>query len=572
MNSFDKFQAITDKFASVTDHAARLTTRFDAIARFNTVLPKDNFSNFAFTAKSHAIAGLANLGDLRDIALTNPFTSNIHGSGITALSSEKKYPWAEPTNYPALAVSSKPSWMSIDQPNWATSAVTANSLSSPFAKSFATDLFPKHSVLSQLLGKTSELDTGLSTKSLLHTINPATAVASSSLLGDYKSFPSATFNAYDKYSPVAVLDPLKSAAAWTNPSKSIGESIDPLKRALESNYLTASISSSFVVKGFATTQLSSPITQLRALRATLWDASSPVFNLTEKSSFFSGQHLKDLGRAGVLTMLAAIPATTIADINIISNSQARLTAVASDLLKGYHSNIGSFTSRLDIETENRYLKLSALPHVLGKQTFEFTTAAIANQRWDAIEEFSRLNSEVVEITETAIADDGRLHEIIDRVKALIEHAKSIIGHHLTSPTSWFCVLMLLHTYFMDIHQYMDFLTSEEAATKEDIVTIKNEIEQLKAVFTEQEYSVAVHSCTVYLKPKDKGKRLGKIASGTRMVVLDTHKKWVYVSFQDDEDNFDRTGWILKKYVRKIDANRGRGKTIKTYSTQNKLIK
>ncbi|MGX5858298.1 SH3 domain-containing protein [Dyadobacter jiangsuensis] len=571
MNSIEKFQALTDRFSSASDHVARLTTQFETVNRFNTVLSKDYLSGFGFASKSPAIASLTNLGGLRDIALTSAPTANILAFGITALSGEKKYPWAEPTNFAALTAASKPSWMSIDQPIWATSGVTLNSATASLAKSFATDLEPKHSVLSQLWGS-SKFDTDLSAKSLLPTAKTATVVAQSYLSGDYRPFPSEISTAFNKYSPVSVLDPLKSAAAWSNPVKSIFGSIDPFKQTFESNYSPSSTSPSFIAKGYATTQLTSPSTQLSALRATLWDASSPVFNLTEKSSFFSSQHLKDLGKVGVLSALAAIPAATIADINSITNSQARLTAVTSDLLSGYHSDARTFTSTLVLGSEDPYAKLSTLSHVLGKQTFDFTTAAIVNRRWDVIEEFSTLNSEVVEIAETAVTDAGRFHELINRVKELIEHAKSKIGHHLTSPTSWFCIVLLLQTYFMDIHQYGDFLTSEEAATKEDIATIKKDFEQLKSALIDQEYSVSVHSCTVYLKPKIKSKKLGKIAAGTRMVVLDTHKKWLYVSFQDDEDNFDRTGWVLKKYVRKDNQKHRPSITSETYLTPNKIIK
>ena len=106
--------------------------------------------------------------------------------------------------------------------------------------------------------------------------------------------------------------------------------------------------------------------------------------------------------------------------------------------------------------------------------------------------------------------------------------------------------------------YIIFSPQPELSTKEDArqVSIKQDTlihyiqlvnEQLRQA---KEYRITNRECEVKLKPKSKTLTLSKLPNDFEIIVIQSHHKWVYVSYFDPKDNLPQAGWIMKKYLEK----------------------
>jgi hypothetical protein len=283
-----------------------------------------------------------------------------------------------------------------------------------------------------------------------------------------------------------------------------------------------------------------------ALRAAQEVASLKVPNI----ALLNSVQLNALANAGVLSTFAAIPPTTLERIRTLTENQSKLSALSREIERAGTINSSAFEIVKGIPSNSNYSKLATLSRILGNQAFKLTTTALIDHKWEAIEDFSSIHGQVVEIAEAATSEDED-DETVAEIRSLIESIQRFLTRHYKVITPVAIVAFNILMHLADIHQYIGFLTEkrEEAASKNELNELKNEFLQLKNKLDESApHKVVGHTCKVYSKPKFRSIALTKIRRGAEVILLDTHGKWAYVSFFDAQDKFQQTGWVLKKYL------------------------
>ncbi len=287
-------------------------------------------------------------------------------------------------------------------------------------------------------------------------------------------------------------------------------------------------------------------TQAAMLAKSLTGLGSALAIGIDDRLLYPSKHLKSLANAGVLSSIAAIPTDTLASIRNIVGHQAKFNALAA----GFSEYGKPLAIPRTIYPDSFQSTLKALSRTLDKKAFEFTTVSVIDRRWDAIENFDILFNEAIELTETIANEESDVEALNRRVLKFIDAVRYFLGHHLTSPLSWAFILSSLVNIFMATHQYIDFLKPKpESVTKQDLLDTQKEINRLRLDLHERiEHSVANYKCAVYLKPNTKSLKVGKLLPGIKVELLDTNRRWVHISFNDEKDNYTITGWVLKKYL------------------------
>lgn len=195
-------------------------------------------------------------------------------------------------------------------------------------------------------------------------------------------------------------------------------------------------------------------------------------------------------------------------------------------------------------------------NVLKSINTDFASIVARDKSWQYIEDFSRFTQQAHEFAES-LSEDVTEEEKM-QFQVLLQLAKAFFTKHKKLGIGALVVIDIL-LRITDFHQYYDFLQSKpDPATKEQVthVGIKQDstlyfIKALNEQFREsKEYRITNRPCAVKLKPKSKTTTISKLPIEYEVTILQTHHKWMYVSYFDPIDNLPQTGWIMKKYLDK----------------------
>ncbi|MCA0230242.1 MAG: hypothetical protein LCH91_07235 [Bacteroidetes bacterium] len=199
-------------------------------------------------------------------------------------------------------------------------------------------------------------------------------------------------------------------------------------------------------------------------------------------------------------------------------------------------------------------QINSLHFALGGISGHIAALAAQQKNWTIIEDFEEVTEKALDFTETLTKEVTEEQQ--RQFQVLLTLVFAFLKKHKALGVS---ALLIIDIFlrFSDIHQYYDFLKDKpESATKVDVnqISIKQDSvlhfinlvnEQFKQT---NEYRITNRICEVKLKPKSKTFTLSRLPKNFKIIVVQFHHKWVFVSYFDPINNLPQTGWIMKKYL------------------------
>jgi len=191
--------------------------------------------------------------------------------------------------------------------------------------------------------------------------------------------------------------------------------------------------------------------------------------------------------------------------------------------------------------------------------------------WDGIEEekliTDKLNSVSSSITDGEINNEqyDLLVEILNKIEASLNFLKNAT----TTQESLFSYnrIFAYLTFIMTIVFFLINKYSSDNATKDQlkvaeinrgkIDSLNDKVESIYQIFEETNPRVCGHTTKIHKRPRPKSIALGLVKKGqiVNVVQIDKNKqrkKWIYVTYIDFEFETPMSGWVLKKYFKKVD--------------------
>jgi hypothetical protein len=185
---------------------------------------------------------------------------------------------------------------------------------------------------------------------------------------------------------------------------------------------------------------------------------------------------------------------------------------------------------------------------------QIAEAASYHKNWDLIDDFDKISEEAVLINENIIEKEGLSQENFERIEAFFNRIEIKIDKQDKSTSAIFWKILALLSFILTVtSESRNWLSKPELATKQDVVNLMNEqfLKFEKKLKEQKEYRITTRKCKTYLKPKPKTISLSEFEIGFEFVVLNRKHKWIYVSYLNPKDGLPETGWVMKKYTKKL---------------------
>ena len=205
------------------------------------------------------------------------------------------------------------------------------------------------------------------------------------------------------------------------------------------------------------------------------------------------------------------------------------------------------SSPIASQLTNMQIALNGISGTIAKLTAQ-------HQQWDLMQDFESASAQAIELSdelveESAISEENEtaFRTLVDFIVSFIKRNRKVGLHALH-----FVEVVIMIAAF---HQYYYFLKDKHnGATKQDIKTLETNLlsEVSKRLSKEKELRMTNRVCRIYLKPRTKSMILLCLPKGVSVSILQVSHKWAFISFNDPRDNYAQTGWVLKKYIVKID--------------------
>lgn len=203
-------------------------------------------------------------------------------------------------------------------------------------------------------------------------------------------------------------------------------------------------------------------------------------------------------------------------------------------------------------------QINNLDFVLKNISGQVAAIAAYEKNWDLIDDLSTVTEQAAEFAES-IAEETE-----ENVNRVIQALRNFVSAFILKYKELSKDPIALFVIFITLHQYIDFLTKPDAATKENIKrlevkidneqngldSLKNVIHSMTEVFKKYGLFRINRICEIKLKPKIKSLTLDKLPYGYEVIELQVNHKWVYISYYDSMDGIPKMGWIMKKYLSK----------------------
>lgn len=196
--------------------------------------------------------------------------------------------------------------------------------------------------------------------------------------------------------------------------------------------------------------------------------------------------------------------------------------------------------------------LKGFNDIFSNITKDVTVEAIVKENWEVVSDVEHLRSVLISELDEVDIDVFRLNAVSgDKEQVVLETLLELWNKYKKTGGKIVHFLNVI-VLFMGIHQYVDFLKpKQDAVTKADLIDYNAKFEKYLQINQPRiggfrELNV---KCKVYLKPSSNSYVIDTISEIVKVVPLEIHHKWIYVSFQSPKDGITISGWILKKYVK-----------------------
>lgn len=203
--------------------------------------------------------------------------------------------------------------------------------------------------------------------------------------------------------------------------------------------------------------------------------------------------------------------------------------------------------------------ISAIPKVIENTEFALDNELVEDFNIKEVFEETNLIAETIDKTKTVSYNDFEaLKSKVDAIYSfLIASQKPKHGKLLSFILFLlFTIEPLLNDIVQQVQHYNDSKTN---VSHEDIKELSDKFQQsmaeIKTFMPKFEYRYAKHSCLLKLKCNTKSQTLYQINKGDSFFVSHINKKWLFVSIVDRVDGIQISGWVQKKYTKRIDTYR-----------------
>jgi hypothetical protein len=200
-----------------------------------------------------------------------------------------------------------------------------------------------------------------------------------------------------------------------------------------------------------------------------------------------------------------------------------------------------------------HAQLNLLQNSLKSFTGQLTELAAHKNRWDIIQDFDTISNETVLVSNQIENNNNNnlCSDDLNEIKTFLKTIEAKIDQKDKDFFSIFLKIIAVIGFILALKSEYYILNSKtESVTKDDLEALKKDLVlSLETKINSQKIHKIINTnCVVKLKPKLKSYTITKLTKNADVVVIQVSKKWAYISFINQSDNLQCTGWVMKKYL------------------------
>lgn len=152
-------------------------------------------------------------------------------------------------------------------------------------------------------------------------------------------------------------------------------------------------------------------------------------------------------------------------------------------------------------------------------------------------------------------DEQSLQNFIDGLENLLTLIINKCRELAVEPTTYWAMVKFAFTIFAFLYPLYDNHLTEKRVTESVNQTrteILREVEKLKPAQVEEVYYVVEREAKLKNHPRPKSPTIQLLSPNQRLKLVKSKGKWIYVEYFDYIEGVPKTGWVLKKYTKRID--------------------
>ena len=181
-----------------------------------------------------------------------------------------------------------------------------------------------------------------------------------------------------------------------------------------------------------------------------------------------------------------------------------------------------------------------------------------HQNFQLIEDFEDLNQSTLEIIETFLNQETNNidDELIEKLNQYITSIKEMLLRYKIENVAG--ILWVILSAIVTINDLKEIIFPDNAPKKIDltdnpqILQLQNSIIDIKTIVDNFNNSrIIIRNVKIYDSPKAKKKSIDSLLANTNVREIDSISKWILISYYNNKEDFPKTGWIMKKYSKRI---------------------
>ncbi|WP_226065481.1 hypothetical protein [Kaistella polysaccharea] len=294
-------------------------------------------------------------------------------------------------------------------------------------------------------------------------------------------------------------------------------------------------------------------TTISQLAKTFQQIDKPFSNLTGINMLNALGINASLQQTSLNSSLAAIKGLN--GLTQFAIPQATITAIAS-ISKQHDILFGNLRSISEVFNRNDYLfsQIGNIQFAVSGLSGQLSSVATAHKKWNLIKDFEEITQEVVLLNERIFDENGitkdgynELNDFLQRIENKVDNIDS------DGQTLFWKILTLLGFIITLTSEARNWIPKPEYSTRQEVETLISKqfgIYQNK-LKEDKEFRIVDRVCKVLSKPGSKAVLIISLPVDFEVTILQFNSKWAYVSYFSPIDNLPQTGWIMKKYLKKM---------------------
>ncbi|HEX3034418.1 MAG TPA: hypothetical protein VHT73_04685 [Thermodesulfobacteriota bacterium] len=152
-------------------------------------------------------------------------------------------------------------------------------------------------------------------------------------------------------------------------------------------------------------------------------------------------------------------------------------------------------------------------------------------------------------------DEQRLQDFIAKLENLLALIISKCKELATNPTTYWAMVKLTITIFTFLYPLYEGQRAEKRIidfVNQTRTEILKEVEKLKPTEIREVYYVVVREVKLKSHPRPKSATIQILSPNQRVKLIQAKGKWIYVEYFDYIEGIPKTGWVLKKYTKRLE--------------------